>query len=296
LARRAPDISVEFADAGDHPAVTDLLSRHGRLVLKPTRGTASEGVRMVDDITDIASQVKEQGWLVETYVEGPEFSVETFSTAGVHEIIAIVTQVKSEANSFVEVSHFLPAPGLSSQEAATIRDAVTKALDALELRDGPSHTEVKLRAGKATVIETHNRPAGDGLASLVQITTGIDWRRTSVGWPLGARPDPLDSASAPAAAMTFFIASPGKVVAVNEPPRTFDNAVVDAWGADVTLGDTVNDLQSSRDRVGWALVSGATPDACVDAVRILQDAPVVVTARNGQPDLPAPGRNRPPPA
>ncbi len=61
-------------------------------------------------------------------------------------------------------------------------------LDAVGLADGPSHTEVKLgEDGRVTVVETHNRPGGDGIADLVQLTTGVDWRRAALGWAVGER-------------------------------------------------------------------------------------------------------------
>jgi hypothetical protein len=126
------------------------------------------------------------------------------------------------------------------------------------------------------IIETHNRPGGDGIADLVAITAGFDWRRVCLGWPLGVRPEP-GVPQAAAAAITFFTAEPGKVVHVQEPRQTFPGAAVQDWAIDVAVGDSVDDLRSSRDRVGWATLAGESPEACRDAIQALRSEPVVRT-------------------
>lgn len=276
LAERAPELTVDHGLASS-PNVPDLLfSGHSRVVAKPVTGTASSGVRLLTSITQVHQLDNPANYLLETYVDGPEFDVESFSVSGNHQIIAIGLQEKSTLNPFVEVSHYIPSPGLTSAQTERIEAAVKRLLEALDLRDGPAHTEVKLSGDEVKVIETHNRPGGDGIAGLVQMVYGIEWRAVCVGWPLGLRPTPAP-ADHSAAAITFFTAQPGTVVELVEPSLTNGSATLQRWGFDTCIGSVVDELGSSKDRVGWAVVSAPTPEECQQAVHDLQAVQHVVT-------------------
>ncbi|MDG4808722.1 ATP-grasp domain-containing protein [Micromonospora sp. WMMD1120] len=272
LAQRAPQLSVAFADARDEDAVAKLFAGHDHVIVKPVSGTASEGVRRLDAADE--ARLYTDGNIFEEYVDGPEYSVESFSRAGRHDVVAIVE--KGVAGHFVEVSHLTPPTTLTAGESNLIERSVRELLDALGLRDGPAHTELKVSNHGVKIIETHNRPGGDGIADLVAITCGLDWRRLSLGWPLGESPvDPRPRANA--AAITYFTAPPGTVTRTTEPACVSDGVTVEDWAIEVKVGDVVNDLRSSRDRVGWAIVSGTSAQACHSAVAALRAQPVVVT-------------------
>jgi hypothetical protein len=274
LAERAGHLNVDFADPSDEAAVARLFTDHERVIVKPVRGTASENVRTLRSSDELRSCPDLDRCLLEEFVDGPEFSVESFSAGGEHSVVAIAE--KGTEGNFVEVSHVVPPVDLKRRQVDLIDRAVRDLLDALGLRDGPAHTELKLVGDTVRIIETHNRPGGDGIADLVAITAGFDWRRVCLGWPLGVRPEP-GVPQAAAAAITFFTAEPGKVVHVQEPRQTFPGAAVQDWAIDVAVGDSVDDLRSSRDRVGWATLAGESPEACLDAIQALRSEPVVRT-------------------
>lgn len=271
LDERAPHLNVDFADSRDAAAVAKLFANHEQVIVKPARGTASENVRVVR--SPDALDPSRESFLCEAFVDGPEYSVESFSADGRHTVVAIVE--KGTEGDFVEVSHVVPA-GLTAGQTAAVERAVGELLDALGVRDGPAHTELKLTGDTVAIIETHNRPGGDGIADLVAITRGFDWRRVSLGWPLGVRPVP-ETPEAQAAAMVYFTAAPGRVVEVREPSLDLAGVSVREWAIDVSVGDTVADLRSSRDRVGWALLAGESAQACREAVQRLRAEPLVRT-------------------
>lgn len=273
LAAGAPHLTVGHADARDEPAVADLLSRCDRAVVKPAHGTASTDVRVVRSLEEFRRTTAPEGLIVEEFAEGTEYSVESFSRDGRHEVVGIVE--KGTADGFVEVSHVLAAD-LPAGRERLIGRAVSELLDTLGLSDGPAHTEVKVHGDTVKVVETHNRPGGGSIADLVTIVTGIDWRAVSLGWPLGLRPT-ASTPHAPAAASVFFTAPPGTVTEVRADPPEWPDVTVEYWRIETSVGDRVEELRSSSGRLGTAVLSGGSAAACRAAVRALRERPVVVT-------------------
>jgi biotin carboxylase len=273
LRRKAPHLSVDHAAGSDEPGVAALLKRCGRAVVKPSLGTASSHVVLVNTLEAFRGVPDRANCVVEEVAEGREFSVESFSLKGNHQIIGIAET--GTTDGFVEVSHFMPA-SLSEREHALISEAVSALLDAVGLSEGPAHTEVKMSGNTVKIIETHNRPGGGGIADLVAKVTGIDWRAASLGWPLGVRPAPASPAAA-AAATVFFTAPPGRVVSVHAEAPDLHGVQVDHWQVDAKTNDLVGRVSSSSDRLGGAVLSSSSVEACRSAVRFLLDNPVVVT-------------------
>ncbi|WP_327228333.1 ATP-grasp domain-containing protein [Streptomyces platensis] len=278
LARKAPHLNPAFASGGDPDAVARLFAGHTPVVAKPVNGVGSNAVALLDRAADLTADRRTAGTLLEAFVGGLEFSVETLSAGGRHTVVGIAQ--KGTTGSFVEVSHMMPPPALDARGRARVEEAVGQLLDALGLADGPSHTEVKVDGDRVIVIETHNRLGGDGIADLVRLTTGIDWRVAALGWAVGAGV-PRGQAAAATAATVFFTAPPGTVTAVAPPPSLAHGTIVE-WEVTVEPGDPVRPLRSSTDRLGTAVVTAADAAACVAAVAELTALPIVTT----QPDVP----------
>ncbi|MEU2392500.1 ATP-grasp domain-containing protein [Streptomyces sp. NPDC007369] len=274
LERKVPHLNPGFAPGDDPEAVARLFAGHRRVVAKPVDGSGSAAVALLEDIDDLPADRRTAATLFEQFAEGLEFSVEMMSSGGHHTLVGIAE--KGTTGGFVEVSHMMPPPSLDSRRGRLVEQSVAEMLDALGLTDGPSHTEVKVEGDKVTVIETHNRLGGDGIADLVRMTTGIDWRCAALGWPVGAGLHRAAPAAA-AAATVFFTAEPGRVTAV-EPRPELTHGSIEEWDVPVRPGDLVRALRSSSDRLGMAVLTAASAAACVSAVAELTSLQVVRTA------------------
>ncbi|WP_156037542.1 ATP-grasp domain-containing protein, partial [Glycomyces tenuis] len=149
----------------------------GPAVLKPANGSASRAVVRVDGADDA-----ERAWnrfvrlggadpLAEQYLDGPEVSVETFTHAGRHLVVAVTG--KAVWPSFVEAGHTMPA-ALEPAERERAETLVRDFLDLVGLREGPAHTELRLTADGPRIIESHNRIGGDKIRELVRRCYGLD--------------------------------------------------------------------------------------------------------------------------
>lgn len=273
LAERAPQLNVAFAAADDPTAVERLFAGHSPVVVKPVAGSGSAEVALVHQVSELPASRRTADTIVEQFVGGVEFSVEALSCRGRHTVIGIAE--KGTTTGFVEVSHVMPPHSLDESRRELIERAVCQLLDALGLTDGPSHSEFKINGDRVAVIETHNRLGGDGIADLVKLTRGIDWRRCALGWAVGAGVQ-RELVTAPAAATVFFTAPPGRVTAIAERPALKHGLIVD-WQVTAELGDEVALLRSSSDRLGWATLTAADPSACAKAVAELTGMRIVTT-------------------
>lgn len=167
--------SVETADD-----IKAFGERYGYpLVLKPRDGRASMGVSIIRSAAEIPTA---QAWfeagaaghamLVEEYLSGEEYSVEAFSEHGQHHVICVTQKFKDPQTS-VETGHCLPAP-LPQATVVEITSFVAQVLTALDLQNGPSHTEIILTARGPRIVETHARLAGDSIVELIELASGID--------------------------------------------------------------------------------------------------------------------------
>lgn len=285
LELKAPWLNPAFAAGDDPEAIARLFAAHTPVVVKPADGAGSSDVALVRSLAELPAQRRSPGTVLEEYVGGTEYSIETLSEGGRHTIIGIAE--KATTGGFVEESHVMPPHSLREPHRRSVVEAVETLLDVVGLTDGPSHTEVKVEAAageevRVTVIESHNRQGGDGIADLVRITRGIDWRRAALGWPVGAGLR-QDAAEAPAAATVFFTAAPGRVTAV-APRPTLSHGQIARWSVTAEPGDIVRPLRSSDDRLGVAVVTAADPRSCAAAVAELTAMRIVTTEPENEPD------------
>lgn len=299
LAQHDPD-AVAAMPLRTRQDLDQFAVRHGfPFIVKPTDATAGIGVLKVEDFADLdrawAHVSRLRGtrtdrvstlfvlgeFLMEQYLDGPEYSVETFSFNGRHVVVA-VTEKWVDPRSFAEIGHVVPAR-MSAADEELIRAAVPKFLTTMGLRDGVAHTEVRVGARGVTVIESHNRVAGDAIPELVQGAFGIDLITYAVGWPFGLVPELPDRPESCAGASTrFVVGSPGHVVSVDGVAEAA--AQPEALTVRVTAqpGDEVRALRDNWDRLGLVAVTGVDADAAVaNGARLINE---VVDVRVQGPD------------
>lgn len=263
-------ISVVTAALGEtEQDLQDFVRTYGLpVIVKPTHEAGSLGVVAVRDIEEIDSAVARlrslgyDRFLMEEYLDGPEVSVETLSFDGRHVVIA-TTDKLCDGPGFVEIGHSMP----SRQPSALLRQTVHLVetfLDAVGLRHGPAHTEVKLTSRGPVIIESHNRVGGDRINELAEAAYGVDMARYALGARLGMI-EPLHQSPQPiaGAAIRYFTPPPGKVIEVTGAEIVAaDPALVD-WGIKVKPGDEVHPLTWSEDRVGHVAARGETADEAI---------------------------------
>lgn len=180
-------------------SVSDLssLRLHYPVIVKPTDRSGSRAISKLDSPVGLHAAVVraleasfERKALVEEYVEGKEYSVEGISYSGRHRILAITQKRTTGAPNFIETGHLEPAQ-LTSEVRQQVMKVVTHALDSLGVKNGASHSELKIDdKGRISIIEIGSRMGGDCIGSdLVYYSTGIDYVRAVIQVACGEDPD-----------------------------------------------------------------------------------------------------------
>ncbi|MGC0339099.1 ATP-grasp domain-containing protein [Streptomyces sp. SLBN-8D4] len=251
-------------------------------ILKPVDGTGSHGVTLVPDEGGLGAALAhtvEAGsgtWIAEEYLEGPEFSVETFSAAGEHHLLAVTEKFKGA--NFVETGHLVPAR-VSPETVRVMATEVMACLDAVGVTEGAAHTELVLTGRGPRVVETHVRPGGDGIVELVRLATGLDVQQLTFDW-LAGRPLDLDRPrdTSRAAATWFLTPPPGSVTDIGGVQEALSEEGVTEAYLTVSPGDVIGELRSSSDRAGAVIAVGDTPDVALHRARGAVDRLRVRTA------------------
>ena len=145
------------------------------VVLKPVESAGSDGVKLCHDFAEakehfevlMGAQMVNGGTcpavLCQEFLRGREYVVDHVSRAGVHKTAMVWVYDKRPVNGAAFVYFGCLPVDIDSPEAQLIIPYVRKVLDALGLKNGPSHGEVIMTADGPCLVEMNCRArGGDG--------------------------------------------------------------------------------------------------------------------------------------
>ncbi|WP_151771491.1 ATP-grasp domain-containing protein [Streptomyces abyssomicinicus] len=197
--------------------------------------------------------------LVEEYAEGPEYSVEGYVEDGRVHVLGITEKILGAEPHFVEVGHIVPAQ-LAPSAAREIETYVAGVLDAVALRIGPFHAEVRMNPRGPLLMEVAARLPGDRIPDLLRLARGHDLYEIMLRCHLGLpNPEPAAPRTAARAGIRYFL-RPGLDTyqefrvdpALRSDPRVREIGVLQPPGS------ALADPGSSAGRLGYVLAAGAS--------------------------------------
>lgn len=184
------------------------------VVVKPRGMAASIGVGRANSRTELQAAfvvaerlshsgppAYEGGALVEELVVGPEISVDGAVSGGDYRPFCLARKQVGFHPYFEETGHVVDGadPLLADRE---LRAVLVAAHRALGLRDGMTHTELRLTEHGPVVIEVNARLGGDLIPRLGQLATGVDPGRIAADVATG-RPPRIEPTGSGSAAIRF---------------------------------------------------------------------------------------------
>lgn len=165
------------------------------IIVKPRDNSGSRGVVFCNNIDDAKKAFKEakqfskkNTLLIEEFIEGKEYSIESLHYQGNTEIIQYTEKVTTPLPYNVEMAHFQPA-NLSICKCKEIDVLIKKIACALNFNNCASHTELKINKKGIFIIETSPRLGGDFITSkLVPLSTGYNIEKALLEIALGESP------------------------------------------------------------------------------------------------------------
>ncbi|MFG2805867.1 MFS transporter [Streptomyces massasporeus] len=201
-ARRDKYVMIETIKRAGVPAARQIMvgdgeqleawhrSIGGRVVVKPVRSAAGDHVffcdtpeealaayRKIDGATNVFSE-RNHGVVAQEYLCGTEYIVNTVSRDGHHRICEIWRTSRLAVNGLsdlADAAYLIDRRGEAQDRLAAYSARV---LDALGIRHGPAHLEVKLTNDGPRLVEVGARIAGGNIPSHAQLSIGesqLDW-------------------------------------------------------------------------------------------------------------------------
>jgi biotin carboxylase len=194
-------------------------------VLKPRYGFNSRSAVLVNDRMQLRSAYDEQfksysalekqdrtnsDFVVEDFISGTEHTVESLLRDGAPLFHLISDKLPMKSPYFVEIGDRMPSRLSASQQRACI-DATERALDCLAIRNGWTHTEIKISNLGAVVIECAARMGGGYFETLYREVYGINRLRVLASLFSSGDSMPIPMAKTYATARRVVVYGPSKM-------------------------------------------------------------------------------------
>jgi hypothetical protein len=153
------------------------------LVVKPPKSAGTDGVTLVRSdgwrsaFTALLGTPNRLGILndrvlVQEYVSGTEYVVDTFSHDGTHTVADVCRYRKVDTGGHMAVYESMDWLPPDAPEVAEVVAYARAVLDAVGMRFGAAHTEIMRTPGGCRLIEVAARPHGGGHPRFCRIATG----------------------------------------------------------------------------------------------------------------------------
>ncbi len=242
------------------------------VIVKPRDNSGSRGVKLCRDKNELQISIDEalensklDTVLVEEFIEGPEYSIESLHHDGKSEVIQFTEKKTTEFPYNVELGHIQPA-NISDENKQKIREIVSKIGKALNFENCPSHTELKINERGIFVIETSPRLGGDYITStLTPLSTGVNLEDELLKISLGEAINPAPKA-VQYSGVRFFAFKEGSIIKhapdvnfVKNWPHVLD------FSFNLKEGEKVNRITSSLNRYGHLTLIAGNRESIEDA-------------------------------
>lgn len=234
------------------------------VILKPVTGCGSAGVRLCQDMDEVAGHTNfllagkqrrpsPPKVLVEEFAAGPSHFVETFAD----EVMGIVAAEFTEPPCFTLRDFTIPAP-LTKVDQDRVADVVLRGLRALGLSWGPANTEIRLTRRGPVIIEVNPRLSGAPNPEMVRLAYGINLIAATIKVFIGETPDLRKSRSQTAAARFLIPDRDGVLEWIRDERRARAIPGIAEVEFNVTAGMPIVRTGDLRDVIGHVIATSPT--------------------------------------
>lgn len=263
-------------------AIEKIKSAGYRCIVKPADNSGSRGIDLLKDFEkdtiektfEYSKQSSRRGDLmIEEYMEGPEVSVETLSIDGICHVIQITDKLTTGAPYFVEMGHSQPS-AYTDEIKQKIAEIAIEANRAIGIKDGPSHTEIKITKDGPKVVEIGARLGGDNITThLVPLSTGVNLVECCIKVALGEKPN-IKPRYQKAAAIRYIKTGKGIIEKIEGIEDAKKIPGIQQISIVHGIGECVEDIRSSTDRVGFVISQNdyveSAVETCEKAMKLIR--------------------------
>ena len=278
LLRSAGLPAVRFAHVSDlEQALREADVIGYPVVLKPRSLAASMGVVVARDpgelrafyhhAADAAYPGLERldGLLLEAFLDGPEISVDSVVGDGDVRVVNVARKRLGFHPFFEEVGH-LVAPWQDEPWTDDLTALITGAHQALDVRTGVTHAEVRLTSAGPRLVELNGRLGGDFIPYLCRLATGVDLTAAAADLALGRVPDTRATRDECAEVRFLYPPHDGVVRSLDVSAAAAVAGVTQVVALTAPGTTLLLPPRGVVPRLAAVIVTGNTPQACRDTL------------------------------
>lgn len=251
-------------------------------VLKPLSLSASRGVIRVDDAESLGTacarvqrilageSIRDDfaatHLLIETFISGPEVALEGLLRAGQLSVLAIFDKPDPLEGPFFEESYYITPSRHDEAIKAQIIQRVEEACQALGLREGPVHAEVRISQGDGVILEVASRTIGGDCARLLRFGTGESLEDLVISHAVG-KPLPLYPQDGGAGVLMIPIPAAGILRRIEGIAQARSVPWIDDILIGIREGYQLVPLPEGASYLGFIFAHAPTPAAAEAALR-----------------------------
>lgn len=249
-------------------------------VIKPLALSGSRGVIRADDgeraravaerirtILAAADKPADAPLLVESYLPGQEVALEGLLRGGRLEVLAVFDKPDPLEGPYFEETLYVTPSRLPAAVLAEVETVTARAVDALGLREGPVHVELRVDGEHVRVLELAARSIGGLCSRALRFGVGVSLEQVILRHALGLGLDDVARESTASGVMMIPIPRAGVLRAVEgqEDARAVDGIV--ALEITIARGRHVVPLPEGDRYLGFLFARAASAGAVESSLR-----------------------------
>ncbi len=234
------------------------------VVVKPSDCNSSKGVKKAFNNEQVAESVKDalemsrsSMAIIEEYIYGREFSVDSFIIDGVSKILLITESIKASSSGFTIVQSKYPA-NLSPNVLKEIELIIQSIVEAFGLVQGPLLTQLIVTERGPSVIELSARMGGGSKYKLIETLIGFDIMKAYVDLITGSAPRVECALRHRFAHLNYCYSYPGIFTRLSGFEKLKKDGVICEYFKYKSRGSIISNFETSSDRVAGYLLVGNT--------------------------------------
>ena len=242
-------------------------------VLKPLRLSASRGVIRANNQAEFLEAFRrirklgETNLQVESYIHGHEFAVEGLVTNGRFHPLAIFDKPDPLVGPYFEETIYVTPSREPHGVQQELLETAARAVEALRLRHGPVHAELRFNQEGAWILETAARPIGGLCAKALLFAPSIPLEELILRHALGEDVSSARLAGPASGVMMIPIPKGGIYDSVEGIDQAQATAGIEEVVITAKSGQHLVPLPEGASYLGFIFARGATPEYVESALR-----------------------------
>jgi len=253
------------------------------VVVKPVRGSASQGVIRADSEPILRQAyrrlrriVRSQGLdtgglsdaeqLVESYLDGDEYSVEFLLKDGHPHVLCLFEKPMPLHGPFFEESIYVTPSTLPAEQQTQLKDLAIRAVKALGLRNGPAHCELRVSSHGPFVLEIGARVIGGACSRVFRHVLDEEIHSYVLRLALGDEMILPEQRAEAAGAMMLPIPGEGRLISVSGIEKARDVPGIEDVIVTASPGEIIIPFPEQNCYVGFLTAKAETSAAVNEAL------------------------------